>query len=366
MQRSFAAVLGCVLVLLSTACVTNLGPKTVAPSRFDYNQAIANSRNEQLLLNLVRLRYRDTVQFLEVSSVLTQYSIDGSAGIYPLANLNGVGSTPYGAGVGMAYSERPTVTFTPLQGEDFARRLLAPVAPETLILLAQSGWSIERLALCCVEQINQVQNARAASGPTPDYVPRFDDFRRAARLLRELQMAGLIDLRVEVADNGEDQVTYLFVQSEPSGEWRAKVAEVRDLLGLPHDLDRFRLTPRLSGERDEISISARSVIGVLYFLSQAVEAPVLHQEQGKVTLTRDLAGGQFDWSEVTGSLLSVGSQENRPDDAFVRVKYRGHWFYIADNDLESKTTFNLLTLLFALQAAPSGAGSPLLTVSAGG
>ena len=44
------------------------------------------------------------------------------------------------------------------------------------------------------------------------------------------------------------------------------------------------------------------------------------------------------------------SSTSRPANAFVAVPYRGAWFYIADNDLESKSTFMLLTQLFNLQA----------------
>lgn len=46
--------------------------------RFDYNQAIVQSTNEQMLLNMVRLRYSEPPVFLAVNSVLTQY-------IYPLS-----------------------------------------------------------------------------------------------------------------------------------------------------------------------------------------------------------------------------------------------------------------------------------------
>ena len=47
------------------------------------------------------------------------------------------------------------------------------------------------------------------------------------------------------------------------------------------------------------------------------------------------------------------------------INYRDYWFYIEDSDLESKTTFNLMTLIFALQAAPSDGAGPLLTVNTG-
>ena len=48
--------------------------------------------------------------------------------------------------------------------------------------------------------------------------------------------------------------------------------------------------------------------------------------------------------------------------AFVAIPYRGEWFYLADNDLESKSTFMLLTQLFRLQAVAAKSAGPTLTL----
>ena len=57
-----AAIAGCSVV----------GPASVRTGRADYNTAIQQTNAEQLLLNLVRLRYRDVPYFLEVASVSTR------------------------------------------------------------------------------------------------------------------------------------------------------------------------------------------------------------------------------------------------------------------------------------------------------
>ncbi len=358
--------LGLALLILAQifplGCRTNMGPNSVSPARFNYTEAISESWNEQLLLNLVRLRYRDTVQFLEVSSVITQYTLDQRASASAGAAFNGGTDTDLGIGAGVVYTEKPTITYTPLQGEVFAQRLLAPIPAETLIQLAQSGWSSELLMLCCVQQVNELQNARSAPSRMPDFVPRFREFHRAAELMRDLQAVGLIDMRLEVApDNSE--ATVLHLQRRPPGEWADEVAEVRRLLGLQPDQNSFKITSRLSGSPDEMALVGRSLAGVLVFLSQAVEAPPDHEAAGKVTVTRDASGEAIDWAAVTGNILRIKSQTHPPADAFVQVHYRDHWFYISDDDLDSKTTFGLLTYLFSLQAAGAGGKSPLLTVS---
>ncbi|MGB1881610.1 MAG: hypothetical protein ACPHTD_12920, partial [Gammaproteobacteria bacterium] len=60
------------------------------------------------------------------------------------------------------------------------------------------------------------------------------------------------------------------------------------------------------------------------------------------------------------------SQETRPASAAVAVNYRGHWFYIDDSDIDSKSTFALLGQLFALQSDADKTGAPVLTLPVGG
>ncbi|NIQ01383.1 MAG: hypothetical protein GWM98_14105, partial [Nitrospinaceae bacterium] len=50
---------------------------------------------------------------------------------------------------------------------------------ETIFLLSHSGWSIERILRIGFQRIGPLKNAPNASGPTPDYVPVFEDFVQA-------------------------------------------------------------------------------------------------------------------------------------------------------------------------------------------
>ena len=116
--------------------------------------------------------------------------------------------------------------------------------------------------------------------------------------------------------------------------------------------------------REEISINTRSIKEIMYYLSQGIEVPWCHVEQGLVTQTFDEFGQPFDWREMTHDLLQVHVSEVPPKHfAAVSVHYRGHWFYIADSDQSSKSTFNLLIELFNLKVrAGGGAQIPLLTI----
>lgn len=350
-------------VLTFSGCVSNVGPKTVTPARFNYNQALSTSWNEQILLNLVRLRYRDTPVFLEVGTVLAQYSVTGSGNAAIAITDGGVDDDVYGIGGSVEVSESPTITYTPLQGDEFVRQLLTPISPATVLLLSQAGWSIERLMLCCVNRLNDLPNAPSAAGPTPDYTPRYAEFHHLARLLRELQVAGYFTFRVERRDGQERFVVQIAPSDDPEIDFKA--AEVAEILGLERGQGTYELVEEGSAGTGDLLMTGRSLLGVFYYLSQAVSVPRAHVEAGWVTRTLRADGSDFEWHEITGPLFRVGNSADRPSNAFTAVLYRGHWYYIDDTDLNSKTTFGLLTLLFSLQASGAEGPSPLLTVTAG-
>jgi len=62
------------LFFLFSGC-TVIGPGTVERDRFDYSTSIAESWKKMMLLNIVKLRYGDTPIFLEVGSIVSQYSM---------------------------------------------------------------------------------------------------------------------------------------------------------------------------------------------------------------------------------------------------------------------------------------------------
>ena len=147
----------------------------------------------------------------------------------------------------------------------------------------------------------------------------------------------------------------------------ADVLAVREALQLAPGRDDFSLNAfPFKRQPDEVGIRCRSLMSILYFLSTAVEVPPPHLADGLVTVTRDEQGKPFDWKQLSGRVLTIRSQPDRPAHAAVAVKHRGWWFYIADNDPNSKITFTLLNTLFELQATTGSGKSPVLTLPVGG
>ena len=79
-SRRVVSVCGAGLLLVGLVGCKTIGPISMPSDRFNYNQAIAASSDEQLLLNLIRIRYGETPRLLEVASVLNQYTIEAGGG----------------------------------------------------------------------------------------------------------------------------------------------------------------------------------------------------------------------------------------------------------------------------------------------
>jgi len=415
LTRLAFALLALIPALALGAC-NSFGSQAVRSARFPYNEALARTSNEQLLLNLVRLRYRDTPYFLQETSLTTQYHLSGAASTGVTVIKGGDNEASTGAGVGI--SETPTVNYVPLQGEEFVKQLMGRIRLEDVMLLPQSGWSIERVMRLTVDRLVGIPNAPSTTGPTPGYRPHFRDFNNLACRLRRLQVQGRLELEaVRFEGNGandphrdvdDDQYLYFLelVENPRYGrqaseihidcgtgdaDWSKEADDFAAVLGafaVPAEgaeaeaeaEARARGTSshalRLLLEGDEpgptaghgLPLITRSLMGILYYLSQGVEVPAQDLESHlAVATTVDEDGGN--WSdELYDGFFRVRVAEERPPDAqvFLEVPYRGHWFYIPDDDLETKSTWGLLAQLVSLQAGGEAQGLvPALTLSAG-
>ncbi|GMU32677.1 MAG: hypothetical protein AMXMBFR20_05490 [Planctomycetia bacterium] len=398
---------------LLAGCV--LGPTALSESRWRYNEVISKTSNEQILLNLVRLRYRDVPFVLDVGSVSAQFEFRQSTDALGTLNEN-VGPYPINPdsleiGGGFSFADRPTVIFSPVQGQKFVRQLMTPVGLDTLLLLQRSGWRADRVLRLCVQSINGVDNATSASGPTPRNAPAYREFRRVCQLIQTLQDRRQIafgyvsedsdfsDAIPPAAIQGEDLVLAAkegftlrksedgtgFVLRGPKSRIELQIAELAadspevreliDILNLAPGKNRFEVVfigtevvnrePNPPGFQ-RVFIASRALLGTMFYVSQNVDIPKAHERGGLVTQTRTEDGQPFDWNAVSGDLLRIQSQRLQPRNAAVAVQYRGYWFYIADDDLASKSTFTLLSQLGSLQAGVEAGPGPVLTIPVGG
>ena len=107
----------------------SLGPSTMRADRLTYNDAIQFTERQELLLNIVRLRYNEGPEFLATSSISTQFTIDlGAAAGAEFGDDQELRTDLFNVGGAIGYSERPTITFTPRNEREFTQQLISPVA----------------------------------------------------------------------------------------------------------------------------------------------------------------------------------------------------------------------------------------------
>ena len=122
MPRIVAAV---ALVAVVAGC-ESIGPGKLVGTHQGYNDAVQLAESREMLLNIVRLRFGDPIQFLAVTQINAQFSVSAGASA-GAAGIGAAGGATGTLGANVGYSDSPTLTFTPRGDDQFARDILFPV-----------------------------------------------------------------------------------------------------------------------------------------------------------------------------------------------------------------------------------------------
>ena len=106
----------------------------------------------------------------------------------------------------------------------------------------------------------------------------------------------------------------------------------------------------------------RSMIDIIAELSQYVQVPDNHVRENRASPGVIDKAGSY---EEIRSRVFIKSDSQRPDDPFLAVRYRNHWFYIEDTDYRSKRMFSFLLFLLSLAEGGGEGMVPVLTLPTG-
>ena len=223
--------------------------------------------------------------------------------------------------------------------------------------MIQAGWRADLLFRLAVRSVNGV-GATETLGRTVDPTAYYE----IVQLMGNLQVSGGLSFRVE--RRGATDAALIVIRGPESDKvrlWRARLGE---LLGLEPGRSEYRLVfGHQAADGSEIAMLTRSILEMLADLSMWVDVPPEHVTSGRTrpstdpTLMEDL-GFQ--------PMIQVSSSVDRPDDAFVMVRYQGLWYWIDHEDFASKRTLGLMQLLFSLAESGRTQEAPVITVGAGG
>ena len=420
---------GLLVMLAMTAVPGCLGPTAIRGTRLHYNQAYERTADQEVLLNIVRMRYADSPVFIDLPAITSQFE----------ASSNGVGGASnvtrelgYLSG-NFLLRDAPTLSYVPRAGRDYAKTLITPLKAETLMNTSPGG-NTRNVFLAAIDSINGVRNAPLATSPQGCVLEDNQQYRFVIDSMIALQSRGAIELRVATEEEfagGEVQpnaVTPQFlldslakdyvVHANASSVRIAKPHSVLAVVVRPEEVDSpemrdlcelLRLTPGLTTYRvvsqehdpvalhsadplapvgpellpppdgggvaavapepgrgsqrgDTITLNMRSLYQTMAFLSKGVMVPDKHVDRGIAQTCCTPTGHRDDWTRLTRGLFRVHVQRFRPWHAEIAVPYRDHWFYIAHDDVQSRSVIAHLRLSLEHQAADAKSASPVLTL----
>jgi hypothetical protein len=353
----FRSPLGAALLAatLAAAGCTSIGPRTVTPDRFDYSSAIADSWKSQTLLNIVKTRYTDMPLFVDVASVVAGYSLQTGVTLGGVRTSGRALSSDTGSLSAQGiYTDRPTITYVPMTGEKFLRGLVTPIDPKNIFFLLQTGYPADFILSLTVESMNGLRNRSFGGGRLR---PADPDFLRVLTLLNELQAANAFGMRVE-EDKVKGSTAVVFFKREDLGpEVHDKSMEIRRLLRLSPDAQRFVLSYSPSrGGPEELAVNSRSMLQILTTFSSYVDVPAGDLAAGRAMPVPDVGDAKDNGR--------IRSSSSKPDDAYVAVRYRDRWFWIDDGDFQAKRALTAIMLFFTLADTGGGERLPLITIPA--
>jgi hypothetical protein len=358
-----------VALFLISGCASQ-GAKRLPADRFDYNAAISSSARQQMLLNIVRSRYQEMPVFLDVTSVVAQYAYErsASAGYFREFINNSIAPTSDTASIdaNVAYSELPTISYTPLTGEDFSKHLYSNVESWVFFSGAHSGFATDLLMQIGLQRIGTAENMSFSEVRHPKQresdLQQLENFQRVIEVLFILSDEGVIEVQVEPGDEetGKKTEHHLVIDKQVPESMRPVLAELRQLIGARHH-NRFQITERTTEIRDdEIDIQARSVMAMMKFMARGVEIPDAHLKAGWV-IDYGLQPGDGGLAEREFPFI-MRSSKNHPGNVFAAVRYQDYWFYIPHDDITSKRSLEHIMILFQIKAPLSESAAPLLTL----
>jgi hypothetical protein len=291
---------------LASSCGCQVANQALRADFTDFNTILQSNQTQQMLLNLVRMHYRETPLFMQAGSLTASYessiSADSSASI-PAGDPSSID-----IGGSYRFSSKPTISYTPVEGKEYVQQFMAEITPQTFAMLVRAGWPISKLGELLVASVTLDSGERLVGRPSAASNPRFREFFETLKASEErddLEVLGRkdggIDLRAGTLTIG---------------------------------IERFQF---------------RSLFSAMFNASRDVQTPASRASWAKST-----PGGQE---------IDVRVSDKPPVDSLVCVEYAGSYYSIANDDIRSKDTLALLMQLSRIQSGPS-APAPLITIPA--
>lgn len=180
------------LLVAAAVCLATagcMGSWMIRGTRLSLNSSYGHTTSQELLLNLVRMRYGETPTFMDLNSILSQSeaSMNGISGQTGPLSGNLLGT--------FKLRDAPTLSYAPRTGDDLADSVIKAVDAERLLDIA-SGSDTRIFLLTLVDSINGIRNAPTAASPGSRVLMPNDEYREMIDLFTAIHARGAVRLRI--------------------------------------------------------------------------------------------------------------------------------------------------------------------------
>jgi hypothetical protein len=238
---------------------------------------------------------------------------------------------------------------------------MRPLSPAELLPLAMGGLPIDVLGRLTVQSINGHNNAAAltqtGAAGSPDFFLLLQDLRR-------LQVAGLLGVRLRhkttiVGTRGDSLPghVYLSITKTRDPDLLGTVDEAKRLLGMAPGVSEAEVVYGSNPEPGQVTVLTRSMLFVLSQLAIQIDVPPDDVARHRTLPTVGNVGLEH------RPVVIIHSGVAAPADTFTSVRYGRTWFWIAEDDFDSKLAFAIVQTLLALARTETAPGA-ILTIPA--
>ena len=254
-----------VLALMVTLVAGCAGPQALSLSYERYSKSFASASNQQLLLNLARLRNGHPPFFLQMGPATAQFTFSGGFnGSFSETEVNPPGlditeTIQRLLGLNFNSSEIPLFNFTPISGGAYGTILLKPIDGQVLLGLISQNLPASTLLRLVADEVSldypNGERFAFRNQYSPFQPARFAYFLRLVAVLELLQTDGLLTFNLD--ETGQVSLT---LEGEAlaaargygaaDGRFRFETFQIRPERGAP-----------------TVRVKTRAFLGVLYVAS---------------------------------------------------------------------------------------------------
>lgn len=335
---------------------TSIGPTRLDRDQIDYARVIANSGKRQTLFNLVRLRFGEPPSFVAISQVVSGYTVQNTAQGNFQVNPSGAINSFWALLGSTQYTDRPTFTLDPITGDRFVEAYMRPFAPASVLPLIDGGIPVDLLFRLMAQAIGPVQNTHPLGGPDRSGSPQFLPL---IGWLKQLQEGGA--MRIRVRREREAVRVFLTLDTRAAPALTPLADRVYRLLGVDPAAREVEVIYGVQPTRlpaREIPVLTRSLLNVLYAVAAEIEVAPEDVAARRAPPTLREPGSPR-------PIIVIRSGPRPPPRSYAEIEVHGRWYWVEEDDYQSKLTFTILELLKRIAEGGRGSAPPVLTIPTG-